>query len=61
MKPTIGLSMGSTVQELEKGMKEFLWGLQPHNKNNNINQPDPLELTGTNLSIKLGSSCMCSR
>jgi hypothetical protein len=33
------------TEELEKGAKE-LKGLQPHRKTNNINQPDPPELSG---------------
>jgi hypothetical protein len=33
------LSMGSLVEELEKGLKE-LKGFATHRKNNNINQPD---------------------
>jgi hypothetical protein len=34
------------MEELGEGMKE-LRGLQPHRKNNNINQPYSLELPGT--------------
>ena len=37
-QPTYGLSMGSKMQGLEKGLKEPK-GLQPHKKNNNIKQP----------------------
>ena len=69
-QPTIGLSMGSPVKELEKGMKEVKgWrGLQPHRKNN-MNQPDtppptsqgrihqPRDTHGGNH----GFSCICSR
>ena len=38
-QPTIGLSTGSPMEELEKGLKE-LKGFVTHGKNNNINQPD---------------------
>jgi hypothetical protein len=41
----------SPIEELEKGPKE-LKGLQPHRKNNNINQPDPPELPGTKPPTK---------
>jgi hypothetical protein len=44
--PTTGLSTESPVRELEKGLKE-LKGFQTHRKNNNINQADPPELSGT--------------
>jgi hypothetical protein len=39
------------MEELEKGLKEERV-LQTHRKNNNINQPDFLELPGTKLPIK---------
>jgi hypothetical protein len=39
------------VEELEKGLKELM-GLATHRKNNNINQPDPLELPGTEPPTK---------
>jgi hypothetical protein len=39
------------MEELEKGLKE-LKGLQHHRKNNNINQPNPLELPGTKPQTK---------
>jgi hypothetical protein len=38
-QPTIGLSTGSPMEELEKGLKE-LKGFATHMKYNNINQPD---------------------
>ena len=38
-QPTIGLSIGSPIEELEKGLKE-LKGVATHRKNNNLNQPD---------------------
>ena len=47
----IGLSVGSLVEELEKGLKE-LKGLRLHNNNNNINQADPPELPGRKPSTK---------
>jgi hypothetical protein len=50
-QPTIRMSVGSPIEELEKGLKE-LRGLQPHRKNNNINQPDPPKLPGTKTSTK---------
>jgi hypothetical protein len=37
---TIGLSMGTPMEKLEKGLRE-LKGFATHRKNNNINQPDP--------------------
>ena len=43
----------SPMEELEKGLKE-LKSLQPHRKNNNINQPDSPELPGTKPSTKEG-------
>jgi hypothetical protein len=33
--------LGYPIEEIEKGLKG-LKGLQPHRKNNNINQQDPL-------------------
>jgi hypothetical protein len=45
------LSMGSLVEELEKGLKE-LKGFATHRKNNNINQPDSSELPGTKPPTK---------
>jgi hypothetical protein len=33
LQPTLGLSTGSPIEELEKGLKE----MEPHRKNNNIN------------------------
>ena len=38
-QPTIGLSTGSPVEELEKGLKE-LKGLETHRKKNSVNQTD---------------------
>jgi hypothetical protein len=46
LKLVIGLSVGSPVEELEKGLEEL------KRKNNNINQPEPPELPGTKRSIK---------
>ena len=46
MQPTVGLGVGSPMEELEKGLKE-LRGLQPHEGSNSVNWPDPLELPGT--------------
>jgi hypothetical protein len=43
--------MGFPMQKLEKGLKE-LKGFEIHRKNNNINQPEPPELTGTKLPTK---------
>jgi hypothetical protein len=43
--------MGSSMGELKKGWKEMK-GLQPHRKNNNINQPYPPELPGTKSPTK---------
>ena len=42
----VNMSTGPSMKEKGEGLKE-LKGLQPHRKNNNINQPDPLELPGT--------------
>ena len=39
MQPTIGLSVGSLIKELEKGLKEL--------KRFIINQPEPQVLPGT--------------
>jgi hypothetical protein len=39
------------MEELENRLKE-LKGLQPHRKNNNINQPNPLELPETKPPTK---------
>jgi len=41
--------MGSSLEELEEGLKELKGFLQTHKKNNNINQtdPSPPELPGT--------------
>jgi hypothetical protein len=39
-QPTIGLSMGSPMEELKKELKE-LKGFATYRKNKNINQPDP--------------------
>jgi hypothetical protein len=50
-QPTIGLSTGSPMEELEKGLKE-LKGFATHRKNNNINQPDLPELPGTKPPTK---------
>jgi|UPI0000F5122F hypothetical protein len=50
-QPTIGLSTGFPIEELDKEPKE-LKGLQPYKKNDNINQPDPPELPGTKPSTK---------
>jgi len=43
---TIGLNKGTPMEEVEKRLRSWR-GLQTHRKNNNINQPDPLELPGT--------------
>ena len=43
--------MGSLMEELDKGLKE-LKGLQPHRRDNNINQPDPPELPGAKPPTK---------
>jgi hypothetical protein len=48
---TIGLSTGYPIEELEKGPKE-LKGLQPHRRNNNVNQPVPPELPRTKPPTK---------
>jgi hypothetical protein len=50
MQPTIALSTGSQMEELEKGLKE-LKGFALHRKNN-INQPEPPELPGTKPPTK---------
>ena len=51
MQLIIGLSMGSLMEELEKGLKN-LKGFATHKKNN-INQPDhPPELPGTKPPTK---------
>jgi hypothetical protein len=50
-QPNSGLSTGSPVEELEKGPKE-LKDLQPHRKNNSINQPVPPKLLGTKPPTK---------
>jgi hypothetical protein len=39
------------MEELEKGLKE-LKGVATHKKNNNMNQPVPLELSGTKPTTK---------
>jgi hypothetical protein len=49
LQPTIGLSVGSPIEDLEKGLKEQK-GFATHRKNNNTNQPDPTELPGTKSS-----------
>jgi hypothetical protein len=63
-QPTNGLSMGSSIEDLEKGLKE-LKGFVSHRKNNSINQPITPELPGTKpKSIhggSHGSSGICSR
>jgi len=41
------------MEELEKRLKK-LKGFATHRKNNNINQPDPPELPGTNPTTKEG-------
>ena len=51
MQPTVGLSTGSPMEKLEKGLKEVK-ELQPHRKNNHINQPDPTELPETKPPTK---------
>jgi hypothetical protein len=50
-QPTIGLSMGSPTEELEKRLKE-LKEFATHRKNNNSNQPYPLKLPGTKSPTK---------
>jgi hypothetical protein len=47
-QPTNGLSTKSPVEGLEKGLKE----LAVHRRNNNMNQPVPLELLGTKPPTK---------
>jgi hypothetical protein len=47
----MGLSTRSPTEELEKGLKE-LKGVATHRENNNINQPDSPELSGTKSSTK---------
>ena len=39
-QPNIGMSTGSQMEELEKGLKEIK-GFATHRKNSNINQLDP--------------------
>jgi hypothetical protein len=51
LQPTIGLSPGTPIEELGEGPKERR-GLQPHRKNNNINQPDHPEFLGTKPPTK---------
>ena len=46
-----GLSTESPMEELEKGLKK-LRGLQPHRRNNNMNQPVAPELPGTKPPTK---------
>jgi hypothetical protein len=45
-QPTIGLSVGSLMEELEKTLKE-LRGFATPLGNISVNQSDPLELPGT--------------
>jgi hypothetical protein len=51
LRAYIGLSMGFPIEELEKGLKG-LKEFATHRKNNNINQPDPPELSGTKPPTK---------
>jgi hypothetical protein len=66
LQPTIRLSMGSLMEELEKGLRE-LRSLQLRRKNNNINQLDPQNSQGLNHQPKSthggtnGSKHICSR
>jgi hypothetical protein len=62
-----GSQIGSPIEELEKDWQGWR-GLQPHRKNNNINQPDPPKSSQTlnhqpncTYGGSCGSSCMCSR
>jgi hypothetical protein len=48
------------MEELEKGPKE-LKGLQPHRKNNTINQPDPAGTKPPTKEYTCSSSHICSR
>jgi hypothetical protein len=59
---TIGLSTGSPIEELEKGLKE-LKGFATHRQNNNINQPDPQNFQRLSHQQRSthDSSCICSR
>jgi hypothetical protein len=65
-QPTIGLSMGITMEELGEGLKKTR-GLQTLRKNNIFKQPDPSELPALNHQSKNtygenhGSNCLCSR
>ena len=58
MQPNIGLSSGTPIEELCKDWRSWR-DVQPHRKNNNINQPDhqPKSTHGGTH----GSSCICSR
>jgi hypothetical protein len=51
LQPTIGLSTGSPVEELEQELKEPK-GFKTHRKNNNMNQSVPPELPGTKPPTK---------
>jgi hypothetical protein len=46
LEATHWTELGFQMEELETRLKE-LKGFATHRKNNNINQPDPPELTGT--------------
>ena len=50
-QPTNRLSIGSAMEQLEKGPKE-LRGLQSHRRNNNMYEPVPPELPGTKPATK---------
>ena len=66
LQPSIGLSTGSPMEELEKGPQSWR-GLQPHRRNINMNQSVCPELPGTKPPTKeytIGTqdfSCTCSR
>jgi hypothetical protein len=58
-QPTIGLRMGTSMEELGEELKSWQ-SLKSHRKNNNINQPDPQSSQSTHGGAH-GSSCWCSR
>jgi hypothetical protein len=45
-QPTIGLTVGSPMKELEKGLKELRGGCSPLGRATASTRPDPLELSG---------------
>jgi hypothetical protein len=66
-QPSIELSTGSPMEELEKKTQGAERGLQLHRRNNSMNQPVPQSSQGLNHQRKSthggthGSSCICSR